>query len=166
MNKFLVLFLFVITSKTIIAQSKKDTSFKIMESKIFLSQKAAKQIADSAEKCAVKNKWTVSIAIVNEAGQLIYFTKMDESTNASGDIAIAKARHSAYYRRDTKFHEDLLTKGNNLVLALPNTMPVEGGIQLIYQGKTIGAIGVSGAASTDDGKIAKAGADVLIAIKQ
>lgn len=90
MNKFLVLFLFVITSKTIIAQSKKDTSFKIMESKIFLSQKAAKQIADSAEKCAVKNKWTVSIAVVNEAGQLIYFTKMDEITNASGDIAIAK----------------------------------------------------------------------------
>lgn len=45
-------------------------------------------------------------------------------------------------------------------------MPVEGGIQLIYQGKTIGAIGVSGAASTDDGKIAKTGADVLIAIKQ
>ncbi len=136
-----------------------------MNNKIFLSQKAAKQIAELAEQEAIKNNWTVSIAIVNEFGQLIYFTKMDESTNASVDISIAKAKHSAYYRRDTKFHQDLILKGLNPILALPNSMPIEGGIQLIYNGKTIGAIGVSGADSEDDGKIAKVGADFLNNLK-
>ncbi len=121
----------------------------------------AKQIAELAEQEAVRNNWTVSIAIVNEFGQLIHFTKMDESTNASVDVSIAKAKHSAYYRRDTKFHQDLILKGLNPILSLPNSMPIEGGVQLIYKGQTIGAIGVSGADSEDDGKIAKAGADVL-----
>jgi len=132
-----------------------------MTSKIFLSQEIAKRIADVAEKEAIKNGWTVSIAIVNDAGQLLYFTRMDESTNASIDISIGKAKHSAYYRRDTKFHEDLLKSGNHLVLSLPGSMPVEGGVRLIYNDAVIGAIGVSGAASHDDGKIAKAGADFL-----
>jgi glc operon protein GlcG len=136
-----------------------------MNTRISLSQNVARQIAETAEKEALENNWLVSIAIVNDAGQLIYFTRMDESTNASGDIAIAKAKHSAYYRRDTKFHEDLLKGGNNVVLALPNSLPIEGGVQLIYQDKVIGAIGISGVASQDDGKIAKTGADFLLTIK-
>jgi len=137
----------------------------LLNTKTFLSQKVAKQIAECAEKEAFRNSLLVSIAVVNDSGQLIHFTKMDESTDASSDIAIAKAKHSAYYRRDTKFHEDLLAKGNDLVLTLPNSLPIEGGVQLIYQGKTIGAIGVSGAASADDGKIAKTGAEFLLILE-
>ncbi len=49
---------------------------------------------------------------------------MDESTNASVDISIAKAKHAAYYRRESKFHETLLASGNNIVLSLPNSMPI------------------------------------------
>lgn len=133
-----------------------------MISRIFLSQKIAKQIAGEAEREALENNWLVSIAVVNEAGQLMYFTKMDNTTVASGDIAIAKARHAAYYRRDTKFHEDLLAKGNNVVLSLPHSLPIEGGVQLIYSNQVLGAIGVSGVASHEDGNIAKAGASFLI----
>jgi uncharacterized protein GlcG (DUF336 family) len=44
-------------------------------------------------------------------------------------------------------------------LALRNASPLEGGIPLIVDGKIIGAIGVSGAASSQDGEVAKAGAD-------
>lgn len=126
----------------------------------------AVQIAAVAEKEANKLGVNVSIAVVNEAGQLLFFTKMDESTNASGELAIAKATHAAYYRRDTKFHEDLLRGGNQLVLSLPNSMPVEGGVQLIYQSKTIGAIGISGAASAEDGLIATAGANFMLTLKK
>lgn len=157
---------FVFLYSLISAQATNDTIDKMMNTQKIISRKVAKKIVETVETLAIQNKWNVSVAIVNEAGQLIYFIKMDESTNASGDIAIAKAKHAAYYRRDTKFHQDLLTKGNNVVLALPNAMPIEGGIQLIYKGKTIGAIGVSGAASDDDGKIAKAGADILFNIKE
>lgn len=126
-----------------------------------LNLAVAKQIAAAAEAEASKNGWNVSIAIVDEAGRLLYFQRMDDTTNASVDVAIAKAQHAANYRRDTKFHEDLLDKGNNVVLALPNGMPLEGGLRLLADGKVIGGIGVSGVQATQDAQIAKAGADLL-----
>lgn len=133
--------------------------------KISISQGLAKQLADKAEGESFKNNLSGSIAIVNEAGQLVHFTKMDNSTNASGDIAIAKAGHAVNYQRDAKYHEDFLKAGQLRVLALPNTLSIEGGVQLIYEGKLIGAIGVSGAAAADDGRIARTGAQLLATIK-
>ncbi|HXG67011.1 MAG TPA: heme-binding protein [Blastocatellia bacterium] len=132
-----------------------------MTTKKSLNLAVAKQIAAAAEAEASKNGWNVSIAIVDEAGRLLYFQRMDDTTNASVDVAIAKAQHAANYRRDTKFHEDLLDKGNNVVLALPNGMPLEGGLRLLADGKVIGGIGVSGVQATQDAQIAKAGADLL-----
>jgi glc operon protein GlcG len=137
-----------------------------MNTTTILSHHVAKQLLQCAEATAIEKNKSVAIAIVNEAGQLICFTKMDNNTPASGDLCIAKARHAAYYRRDTKFHEDLLKSGNNAVLALPGGVPVEGGVQLVYQGTCIGAIGVSGAASADDGSIAQAAADLLLSMAQ
>jgi glc operon protein GlcG len=49
------------------------------------------------------------------------------------------------------------------MMALPGVTPVEGGLPLIYNGHVVGAIGVSGVKSSEDGIIAKAGADVLLA---
>lgn len=126
-----------------------------------LNLAVAKEIASAAEAEARKNNLNVSIAIVDEAGRLLYFQRMDDTTNASVEVAIAKAVHSANYRRDTKFHEELLSKGNDVVLGLPNSLPIEGGLRLINEGKVIGGIGVSGAQSEQDGQIAKAGADLL-----
>jgi glc operon protein GlcG len=126
-----------------------------------LNLAVAKQIASAAEAEARKNGWNVSIAIVDEAGRLLYFQRMDDTTNASVDVAIAKAQHAANYRRDTKFHEDLLDKGNSVVLALPNGMPLEGGLRLMADGKVIGGIGVSGVQAPQDAQVARAGADLL-----
>ena len=120
-----------------------------------------KEIVEAAESEARKNEWNVSIAVADEAGRLMYFQKMDDTTNISVEVAIAKAQHSANFRRDTKFHQDLLENGNNVVLALPNGMPIEGGLCLMSDGKVIGGIGVSGASSNQDGQIAKVGADIL-----
>jgi glc operon protein GlcG len=133
-------------------------------SKLSISQNLSKLVTDKAEEEAVKIGVAVSIAIVNEAGQLVHFTKMDGSSNASAEIAVAKARHAVNYQRDTKYHEDFLKEGQLRVLALPNTLSIEGGVQLIFDNKLVGAIGVSGAAATDDGKIARAGAALLASI--
>lgn len=126
-----------------------------------LNLATAKAIAAAAEAEARKNNWNVSIAIVDEAGRLMYFQRMDDTTNVSVEVAIAKAQHAANFRRDTKFHEDLLSKGNNVVLALPNGMPLEGGLRLLADDKDIGGIGVSGVQALQDAQIAKAGADLL-----
>jgi glc operon protein GlcG len=132
-----------------------------LSTKKVLNLGIVKEIAAAAEVEARQHGWNVSIAIVDEAGRLLYFLRMDDSSNASVDVAIAKAVHAANYCRDTKFHEDILSKGNAVVLGLPDSLPIEGGLRLIYNNKVIGGIGVSGVQSEQDGQIAKAGADLL-----
>lgn len=133
--------------------------------KLSLSQSLAKQVAFRAEEEAIKNELSVSIAVVDAAGFLVHFTKMDGSTNISGEVAIAKAQHAVNYQRDTKYHEDFLKQGQLRVLALPRMLSIEGGVQLIYDGQVVGAVGVSGAAAADDGRLAKAGAEIMETIK-
>lgn len=153
--------LIVIAAAAVFSQSGGVRVADKLGSKKVLTLAAAKEIAAASEAEARKNNWNVSIAIVDESGRLLYFQRMDETTNASVEVAIAKAQHSANYRRDTKFHEDILSKGNTVVLSLPHSMPLEGGLRLEVEGKMIGAIGVSGVQSPQDGQIAKAGADLL-----
>lgn len=126
-----------------------------------LNLEVAKEIAAAAEREAQANGWHVSIAVVDDAGRLLFFERMDETTNASVEIAIAKAVHAVNYRRDTKFHQALLEGGNNVVLGLLNAMPLEGGLRLLADEKVIGGIGVAGAQANEDGQIAQAGADLL-----
>ena len=52
------------------------------------------------------------------------------------------------------------------VMKLPNAVPVEGGVPLMAYGKIVGAIGISGATSAQDGIVAKAGVDELERILQ
>jgi len=132
-----------------------------LTSKLALNLAAVRQISAAAEAEARRHQWNVSIAIVDEAGELVHALRMDDTPNNSLPIAIAKAKHAANFRRDTKFHEDILTKGNQLVLTLPDAMPLEGGVRLVVDGRVIGGIGVSGVQAAQDGQIARAGAALL-----
>jgi glc operon protein GlcG len=126
-----------------------------------LGLEAATRILAAAEAEAVRNGWAVAIAVVDDAGRLLAFQRMDGAPNASVDVSMRKAMHSANYRRDTRFHQDLVAQGHHAVLGLPDVLPVEGGVRLLYQDTVIGGIGVSGAQSAQDGQIAAAGARML-----
>ena len=132
-----------------------------LNTKFILSLAAAKVISAAAEAEAERNNWAVAIAVTDDHGELIHFVKMDNTTNAAVGIAQRKAAHSANYRRDTTFHEKLLADGHNGVLSLPDSMPLEGGLRLIFEDNVIGAIGVSGVASEDDGRIAQKGMEAF-----
>jgi glc operon protein GlcG len=123
----------------------------------------AKKAAAAALAEARKNNWTMAAAIVDTAGDLVYFEKVDGTQAASTDIAMDKARSAVRFKRPTKALQDVLAAGGEglRMLALQGAVPVEGGIPLIMDGKIIGAIGVSGGASTQDGQCAKAGADTV-----
>jgi glc operon protein GlcG len=56
------------------------------------------------------------------------------AANVNEDHGIAKVKDAAGYRRDTKFHEDLLTRRLLHAMALPQLFTVEGGVQLLYKG--------------------------------
>jgi glc operon protein GlcG len=132
-----------------------------LTAKLALNLAVVKQISAAAEAEARRHQWNVSIAIVDEAGELVHALRMDDTPNNSLPIAVAKAKHAANFRRDTKFHEDILTKGNQLVLTLPDAMPLEGGVRLVVDGRVIGGIGVSGVQAPQDGQVARAGAALL-----
>jgi uncharacterized protein GlcG (DUF336 family) len=123
----------------------------------------AKKAAEPALAEARKNNWTVAVAIVNPAGILIYYEKMDGTQHGSAQVAIGKARSAALYKRPTKAFQDALAAGGEgwRILGLEGAVPVEGGIPLLLDGKIVGAIGVSGATSAQDGQCAKAGADLF-----
>ncbi len=123
----------------------------------------AKKAAAPALAEAVKNHWLVAVAIVDPNGTLVYYEKMDNTQIASADIAIEKARTAATFKRPTKALQDAVAGGGagTRVLGLRNATPLEGGLPLLIDGKIVGAIGVSGASSDQDGQCAKAGADSL-----
>jgi glc operon protein GlcG len=126
-----------------------------------LTLSAAKRIAAAAEQEAIKNNWNMFIAIVDDGGNLMYLERMDDSQLGSLDVSIAKARSALLFKRPTKALEDAVSGGRVVVMKLPNAVPVEGGLPLMAYGKVVGAIGISGATSPQDGIVAKAGVDEL-----
>ncbi len=130
-----------------------------------LTLEAARKVAAAAEAEARRNNWNVVIAVVDAAGYLVYLERMDGVQLASIEIAIRKARSAALFRRPTKAFEEQLVGGRQAVLALPGAMPFEGGLPIVADGQVIGAIGVSGVTSQQDGQIAKAGVDALAPAK-
>jgi glc operon protein GlcG len=123
----------------------------------------AKKAAAAALTEARKNNWTMAAAIVDTAGDLVYFEKLDGTQAASVNIAVDKARSAARFKRPTKALQDVLAAGGDglRLLALQGAVPVEGGLPLLMDGKIVGAIGLSGGTSQQDGQCAKAGADLL-----
>ena len=123
----------------------------------------AKKIAASAIAEARRNNWNMAVAVVDISGDLVYFEKMDGTQAASVDIAPAKARSAARFKRPTKALQDVLAAGGEglRLLALEGAVPVEGGLPIVMDDKIVGAIGVSGGTSQQDGQSAKAGTDAL-----
>jgi uncharacterized protein GlcG (DUF336 family) len=123
----------------------------------------AKRAAAAATAEARKNNWFMAIAVVDTAGNLVYFEKLDNTQAASVDIALDKARSSAQFRRPTKMFQDAVAAGGEGLrfLGLRGAVPAEGGFPIISEGKVVGAIGVSGGAGAQDSQVAKAGADSI-----
>jgi glc operon protein GlcG len=124
----------------------------------------AKAIAAAAQAAAVQNGWNVVIAIVDEAGLLHYLERMDGTQLASVHVAQEKARTAALFKRPSKALEDGVAGGRLVMMTLPGATPIEGGVPLIYRGELVGAIGVSGVQSFQDGIVAQAGADHLASL--
>jgi uncharacterized protein GlcG (DUF336 family) len=123
----------------------------------------AKKVAASAVAEARKNNWTMAIAITDTGGNLVYFEKMDGTQIGSVRVAVGKSRSAVLFKRPTKAFQDVVAAGGEGIryLALQGAVPIEGGLPLLMDGKIIGAIGVSGGTSQQDGVAAKAGADAL-----
>ena len=123
----------------------------------------AKKAAAAAIAEARKNNLLMAISIVDTAGNLVYFEKMDGTQTGSVTVSLDKARSAALFKRPTKAFQDIVAGGGEglRILRLEGAVPVEGGVPIIAEGKIVGAVGASGGTSTQDGQCANAGAAAI-----
>lgn len=128
-----------------------------------ISVEGAKKAAAGALAEARKNGWTMAVAVVGPSGALVYFEKMDDTQVGSVNVSMDKARSAALFKRPTKAFQDALAAGGSglRILRLQGAIPVEGGVPIVVDGKIVGAIGVSGGTSEQDGQCAQAGVEAL-----
>ena len=126
-----------------------------------ISVETARKVAANAAAEGKKNGWNVAVAIVDTAGDLVYFERMDNTQSGSVIVSQEKARTAARFKRPSKAFEEAVAGGRQVILSLPGVTPIEGGIPLVIDGKIVGAVGVSGATSPQDAQCAQAGADTL-----
>jgi len=129
-----------------------------------ISLESAKKMAAASEAFAVKNQWTIVVAIVDTGGNIVLVHRMDNTQIGSVDVALGKARTANNFKRSTKIFEDAVAGGGAgvRILGIEGVYPIEGGEPIIINGKIIGGIGVSGMSSSQDGEALKAGLAALL----
>ena len=126
-----------------------------------LTLEDGRRVAAAVQEHARSNGLRVVVAVMDEGGHAILLERMDGTQTASVEIALAKARSAAAFRRPTREMAEWVAGGNVGLMALPGLVPVEGGLPLLVDGAVVGAVGVSGATARQDGEAAQAGVSVL-----
>lgn len=116
----------------------------------------ARRIVDSAEAAARSRGFAMAFAVVDPSGGLVLFQRMDGTQTGSIEVAQQKARTSALFRRPTRAFFDSVAGGRVQVLSIPNVIAIEGGVPIVVGGRIVGALGVSGGTSEQDGEVAAA----------
>ena len=133
-----------------------------MNTKSVLAVADVKRIAAAAEAEALKNKWAVTIAIVDDGGHPLALQRLDGAAPMSSYMAPAKARTAALGRRESRLFEEMINQGRTSFLSAPVLEGMlEGGVPILVDGQCVCAVGVSGVKSSEDAQIAKAGIAAL-----
>lgn len=124
---------------------------------------AAKKAIAAAEAEAAKQGWKMAIAIVEPTGDLVLFSKMDDTQYGSIKVALNKATSAAKFRRPTKVFHDLMAKGPEFLYLtqLEGANGVPGGLPVVAGGKIVGGIGCSGGTGAQDTQVCEAGLAAL-----
>ncbi len=125
-----------------------------MKSKTVIDGRAAVQIAQAGCEFAAGRQWSISICVVDDGGHILALQRMDAAAPGTAQVAAEKARSAALFRASTKLFEDFVTAGQNSMLTLPGSLPIQGGIPIQFGDAVAGAVGVSGVQSHEDEEIA------------
>lgn len=128
---------------------------KVEEKSVELNLELAQKYVAKAIACAQKNKWKVSVAVVNSEGNLLAFGRDDGAYVGSIQAAMDKAISSNAFQRPTKAFADSIKDGRIGLLSVQKVVGIEGGLPIQLNNKHVGGIGVSGARSVEDEQCAK-----------
>jgi len=130
-----------------------------MKTKPALTAEDCEKIQAAARAEAVKNKWNVTIAVVDDGGHVLSLIRGDGASPVTAEIATQKAHGAAVARRSTKLAEDRIVQRPALI-KMP-VLPVQGGVPIMVKGECVGAVGVSGVQSHEDEQVCNAGIAAL-----
>ncbi|MBI1852212.1 MAG: heme-binding protein [Planctomycetes bacterium] len=135
-------------------------SAQVVEKKALTLAGAKKLIAAAEAEAKRLNAPGGVIAVVDDGGNLMALERLDDTFAAGAKISIGKARTAVLFKKPTKAFEDIIKNGRTAMVALEDFTPLQGGIPIEVDGKIVGGIGVSGAASAaQDEELAIAGAN-------
>jgi glc operon protein GlcG len=117
----------------------------------------------AAERAALEKGLKVSIAVVDHAGNLLAFTRLDGAPLGTIEASCKKARTAALFAAPSKVFEDLLHGGATSLLAFDVVTPSQGGVPIVLEGVCVGAVGGSGGSGEEDEFVARAGVEGLMA---
>src|ERR1700693_2219301 len=118
-----------------------------------LDQAGAQAVLQAARQAAQERNAPSAIAVVDVAGDLLAFQRMDGVRPASADLAIEKARTAARLRRPTAEIEDAINKGRTAFVT-GGIAALRGGMPIRANGEVVGAVGVAGLSKETDADIA------------
>jgi glc operon protein GlcG len=125
-----------------------------------LDQAGAQSVLQAARQSAQQRNAPSAIAVVDPAGDLLAFQRMDGVRPASTDLAIEKARTAARLQRPTAEIEDNIDHGRTAFVTA-NIMALRGGMPVSVNGQVVGAVGIAGLSKESDTEIAKTAAAAL-----
>jgi len=110
---------------------------------------------------AKRNKWVVAVAILDDGGHLLHFSRMDGASPANAAIAVEKGRTAAMSRRTSGSWQERVQTRREL-MKMPGILPVQGGVPILVDGTCVGGVGVSGVQSHEDEQVARAGIEAVV----
>jgi glc operon protein GlcG len=125
-----------------------------------LDQAGAQAVLQAAKESAQQRNAPSAIAVVDPAGDLLAFLRMDGVRLASADLAIEKARTAARLRRPTAEIEDNINNGRTAFVTA-DVMALRGGVPIHVSGEVVGAVGIAGLSKETDTEIATTAAAAL-----
>jgi glc operon protein GlcG len=125
-----------------------------------LDQAGAQTVLQAAKQSAQQRNAPSAIAVVDPAGDLLAFRRMDGVRPASADLAIEKARTAARLRRPTEEIEDSVNQGRTAFVTA-GIAALRGGMPIRVNDEVVGAVGVAGLSKETDTAIADTAAAAL-----
>src|SRR5690349_7949253 len=123
-----------------------------MRMKPSLTADDVKKMLGAAEAEAVKHKWPIAIAIVDEGAHPMARLRLHGANPMNVETALAKAKTAVLSRRPSKHWQEFLESGRMMTLALP-VMPAGGGVPIMVDGDCVGAIATAGAKPEFDERV-------------
>ena len=123
-----------------------------------LTLSVAQQVLTAAQDKAQTSGWPCVIAVVDSAGSPIALVRMDNAAVPAGvELAPGKARTAALFRRPSGVLEDAVNGSRPAAITAQSFVLMRGGLPIVFNGHTVGAIGVSADTPQHDEEIAQAG---------